>query len=44
MILQTVTTSIQLTIIGSPLMDPAPSPEEVWAFCLAGMGPARAPA
>jgi AcrR family transcriptional regulator len=37
MILQVVMTTMQMTIIGSPLIDPPPSPEEVWAFCRAGI-------
>jgi AcrR family transcriptional regulator len=38
MILQIITTTIQMMVIGSPLMDPPPSPDEVWHFCLAGLG------
>ena len=43
-ILQTMNTAIQANILDWPLMDPPPSPEEVWEFCLRGIaaGPANA--
>jgi AcrR family transcriptional regulator len=37
-ILQTMNTAVQANILDSPLMDPPPSPEEVWEFCLRGIG------
>jgi hypothetical protein len=37
-ILQTMNTAVQANILDSPLMDPPPSPEEVWGFCLRGLG------
>jgi AcrR family transcriptional regulator len=36
-ILQTMYTAMQGNILGSPLMDPPPSPEEVWEFSLQGI-------
>jgi AcrR family transcriptional regulator len=38
LIMQTVVSSTQAMVIGSPVIDPAPSPEEVWRFCLQGIG------
>jgi AcrR family transcriptional regulator len=37
-ILQTMNTAVQANILDSPLMDPPPSPQEVWEFCLRGIG------
>lgn len=37
LLLQTVTTAAQASIIGSPMVEPAPTPEEVWEFCIAGI-------
>jgi AcrR family transcriptional regulator len=37
LILQVVSTAYQASILGSPLVDPAPSPEEVWEFCRSGL-------
>jgi AcrR family transcriptional regulator len=37
-LLQMITTAIQACVTGSPLMDPPLSPEEVWDFCLGGIG------
>jgi AcrR family transcriptional regulator len=37
LLLQTVTNAIQMRIIGSPVMDPPATPEEVWEFCLTGL-------
>jgi AcrR family transcriptional regulator len=37
LVLQVVSTAYQASILGSPLVDPAPSPEEVWEFCKAGL-------
>jgi hypothetical protein len=31
-------TAVQANILDSPLMDPPPSPQEVWEFCLRGLG------
>jgi AcrR family transcriptional regulator len=37
-VLQIITTTIQMIVVGSPLMDPPPTPEEAWQFCLVGLG------
>jgi AcrR family transcriptional regulator len=37
LVLQLVVSSTQVMVLGSPVIDPAPTPEEVWQFCLAGM-------
>ena len=37
LVLQLVSTAYQASILGSPLVDPPPSPEEVWEFCKAGL-------
>ncbi len=37
LILQVVSTAYQASILGSPLVDPSPSPEEVWEFCRSGL-------
>jgi AcrR family transcriptional regulator len=36
-VMQMVNTAIQANILGSPMMDLPPSPEEVWEFCLRGI-------
>ena len=36
-IMQTANTAIHANILGSPMMDLPPSPEEVWEFCLRGI-------
>jgi TetR/AcrR family transcriptional regulator len=38
LIMQTVVSATQAMVIGSPVIDPAPTPEEVWSFCLKGIG------
>jgi AcrR family transcriptional regulator len=38
LIMQMVTSATQSSVIGSPLMEPAASAEEVWQFCLEGIG------
>lgn len=40
-----VATTFQASILGSPLVDPPPTPEEVWEFCRSGLlaGPPDAP-
>ena len=38
LIMQLVTSATQASVIGSPLMDSPATPEEVWAFCLLGIG------
>jgi AcrR family transcriptional regulator len=38
LIMQMVTSATQASVIGSPLIDPPASPEEVWQFCLRGVG------
>jgi AcrR family transcriptional regulator len=43
-IMQTVVSASQASVIGSPLIDPPPTPEEVWQFCLNGIGAGREPA
>jgi AcrR family transcriptional regulator len=37
LVLQLVSTAYQASILGSPLVDPPPSAEEVWEFCRAGL-------
>jgi AcrR family transcriptional regulator len=37
LVLQLVATAYQASILGSPLVDPPPSPEEVWEFCERGL-------
>jgi AcrR family transcriptional regulator len=37
LVLQVVSTAYQASILGSPLVDPPPSPEEVWEFCRSGL-------
>jgi AcrR family transcriptional regulator len=42
LILQVVISATQASVIGSPVLDPPPTPEEVWAFCRSGLGAAPA--
>jgi AcrR family transcriptional regulator len=37
LVLQLVSTAYQASILGSPLVHPPPSPDEVWEFCKAGL-------
>ena len=37
LVLQQVATAFHASILGSPLVDPSPSPEEVWEFCKSGL-------
>jgi AcrR family transcriptional regulator len=37
LVLQMVVSSTQVMVLGSPVIDPAPTPEEVWQFCLSGI-------
>jgi AcrR family transcriptional regulator len=38
LIWDTVTSAIQANVLGSPIVELPPSPEEVWEFCLSGIG------
>ena len=42
LVLQLITTAIQANILGSPLVDPPSTPEEVWEFCRVGLDVADA--
>jgi AcrR family transcriptional regulator len=41
LVLQMVMSASQGAIIGSSILDPPPTPEQVWEFCLAGIGGLR---
>ena len=37
LVLQLIATTYQASILGSPLVDPYPTPDEVWEFCRGGL-------
>jgi AcrR family transcriptional regulator len=37
LVLQMVVSSTQVMVLGSPVIDPPPPPDEVWRFCLSGI-------
>lgn len=39
LVLQMVVSATQAMVVGSPIVDPAPTPDEVWQFCLSGIAP-----
>jgi AcrR family transcriptional regulator len=43
LVLQMVVSSTQVMVLGSPVIDPPPSPEEVWQFCLGGISGLNTP-